>query len=99
MSDDEQVENTVHETTGDEEQFDVYLPASPALEGSGATHVAHMRGSEAAFVEVLSGFVATGSKLSEPLRSPVQEAGLERIRFALDGLGPAHVESIERLEP
>jgi hypothetical protein len=97
MTEEEHLENTAQEPTGNDELFDVYLPVSPELDGAGATHVAHMRGSEGAFVEVLSGFVATGSPLSEPLRSPVDDAGLDRIRFALEGLGPARVDSIEQL--
>ena len=65
------------------------------MDEAGATHVAHMRGNEAGFREVLAGFVATGSDLSEPLRSRI--ADVERIRFALEGLGPARVESIDEL--
>src|SRR5215218_3934006 len=61
------------------------------MDGSGATHVAHMRGNRAGFVDVLAGFVDTGSHLSEPLRLPVDD--VDRIRFSLQGLGPAHVES------
>ena len=98
MTNEEHLENTVREQGGDDESFDVHLPVSPGLDREGATHVARMRGSEAGFVEVLAGFVATGSDLSERLRSPVDEADLDRVRFMLDGLGPAHVESIERLE-
>jgi hypothetical protein len=98
MTDEEHLENTVQETGRDDESFDVYLPVSPQLDGEGATHVARMRGNEAGFVDVLAGFVASGSDLSQPLRSPVDEAGVDSIRFALEGLGPAHVESIERLE-
>jgi hypothetical protein len=91
------LENTVQQPGGDGESFDVYLPVSPDLDGDGATHVARMRGSEAGFVDVLAGFVATGSELSEPLRSPVDESDLDRVKLALDGLGLAHVESIEQL--
>ena len=99
MTNEEHLENTVHEPADDDESFDVYLPVSPpALDGEGATHVARMRGNEAGFGEVLAGFVATGSELSEPLRSKVDEADLERVKFTLDRLGTAHVESIERLE-
>ena len=98
MTNEEHLENTVRDLGGDDESFDVYLPVSPALDREGATHVARMRGSEAGFVEVLAGFVATGSDLSERLRSPVDEADLDRVRFMLDGLGPAHVELIEQLE-
>ena len=98
MTDEEHLENTVTEAGGDDESFDVFLPVSPALDGEGATHLARMRGNEAGFVEVLAGFVATGSELSAPLRSPIDDAGLDRVRFALEGLGPAHVESIELLD-
>ena len=98
MTDEEHLENTVPEPGGDDESFDVHVPVSPTRDGEGATHVARMRGNEAGFVEVLAGFVSTGSDLSEPLRSPVDEAGLDRIEFALNGLGPARVEAIERLD-
>ena len=98
MTNEEHLENTVQELGDDDESFDVYLPVSPVLDGEGATHVARMRGNEAGFVEVLAGFVATGSDLSEPLRSPVDEADLDRVKFTLEGLGAAHVESIEQLE-
>jgi hypothetical protein len=98
MTNEEHVENTVQQPGVDDESFDVFLPVSPALDGDGATHVARMRGNEAGFVEVLAGFVATGSDLSEPLRSPVDEADLDRVKLVLEGLGPAHVESIEQLE-
>jgi hypothetical protein len=94
MTDEEHLENTVFEP-GDDEPFDVYLPVTSAMDGSGATHVAHMHGNQAGFIDVLAGFVATGSELSEPLRSPVEDVG--RIRFALEGLGPARVESIDAL--
>jgi hypothetical protein len=95
MTDEEHLENTVPTLGDDDESFDVYLPATPQTDGSGATHVAHMRGNRAGFVDTLAGFVATGSDLSEPLRSPVDD--VERIRFALEGLGPAHVESIDAI--
>ena len=95
MTDGEHLENTIPEAGDDDEAFDVYVPVTPSMDGSGATHVAHMRGNRAGFVEVLAGFVATGSDLSEPLRSPAPD--VERIRFALEGLGPAHVESIDAL--
>ena len=98
MTDEEHVENTVPESGPDDESFDVYLPVAPAFDGAGATHVARMRGNEAGFVDVLAGFVATGSELSEPLRSPIDDADLDRVRFALEGLGPAHVESIDALD-
>jgi hypothetical protein len=95
MTDEEHLENTVAESGEDDESFDIYLPVTPAMDASGATHVAHMRGNEAGFIDVLAGFVATGSDLSEPLRSPVDD--VDQIRFALDGLGPARVESIDPL--
>ena len=98
MTDEEHLENTIQETGGDNQSFDVFLPASPSLDREGATHVARMRGNEPGFIEVLAGFVATGSELSEPLRSPIDDADLDRVRFALEGLGPAHVESIEALD-
>jgi hypothetical protein len=95
MTDEEHLENTVPEPGDDDEAFDVYLPVTPAMDESGATHVAHMRGNQAGFLDVLAGFVATGSDLSEPLRSPVDD--VDRVRFALDGIGPARVESIDAL--
>jgi hypothetical protein len=98
MTNKEHLENTVQEPGTNGEPFDLLLPVSSARDGEGATHVARMRGDEAGFVEVLAGFVATGSDLSEPLRSPVDEADLDRVKFVLDGLGQAHVESIEQLE-
>jgi hypothetical protein len=98
MVNEEHLENTVQEVGDDDESFDVYLPVSPHLDGDGATHVARMRRNEASFVDVLAGFVATGSDLSESLRSPVDEADLERVKFTLEGLAAARVESIERLE-
>jgi hypothetical protein len=95
MTDEEHLENTVPEAGEDDESFDIYLPVTPTMGASGATHVAHMRGNEAGFIDVLAGFVATGSDLSEPLRSPVDDT--EQLRFALEGLGPARVESIDPL--
>jgi len=95
MTDEEHLENTVAEPGDDDEPFDVFLPVTPQMDGSGATHVAHMRGNRAGFVDVLAGFVDTGSHLSEPLRLPVDD--VDRIRFSLQGLGPAHVESIDTL--
>jgi hypothetical protein len=68
---------------------------TPALDASGVTHVAHLRGNEAGFIDVLVGFVPTESELSEPLRSPFDD--VDQIRFALEGLGRAHVESIDAL--
>lgn len=94
--DDEHLESTVDAgQTSDDEPFDVYLPVTPQMDGDGATHVAHMRGDEDACLEVLAGFVATGSDLSEPLRPPIGD--LDQVRFALEGLGPARVESIDAL--
>ena len=98
MINEEGLDTTTEELGGDDESFDVYLPVSPALDGEGATHVARMRGSEASFIEVLAGFVSTGSALSEPLRSPVDAADLDRVKFTLEGLGAAQVESIEQLD-
>ena len=98
MTNEDDLENKAQNLGGDDESFDVYLPVSPALDGEGATHVARMRGNEAGFVEVLTGFVATGSELSAPLRSPVDEGDVDRVKSTLEGLGAAHVESIEQLE-
>ena len=98
MTNEEHLENTVQEPGAGGEPFDVLLPVSSARDSEGATHVARMRGDEAGFVEVLAGFVATGSDLSEPLRSPVDDADLDRVKFVLEGLGQAHVESIEQLQ-
>jgi hypothetical protein len=39
--------------------------------------------------------VRTGSPASAPLRSAVADSTLEELKFALNGLGPARVESIE----
>ena len=95
MSDEEQLETTTPTTGDDNEAFDVFLPVSPTLQSEGATHIARMGGNRAGFMDVLAGFVATGSPLSEPLRSPVDDTSLDKIKQALEGLGPAHVESIE----
>src|SRR4051812_11919136 len=95
MTDEEHLENTVQEVGDQDASFDVFLPVTPAMGPDGATHVAHMRGDEAAFLDVLAGFVATGSDLSAPLREPVSDADLDQVRLALEGLGPARVESIE----
>ncbi len=95
MTDEEHLENTVAEPGEDDETFDVFLPYDADADRDTATHVAHMRGNEAGFLDVLAGFVATGSPLSEPLRSPSDD--LEKITLALDGLGPATVESVETL--
>ena len=69
ISNEEHLENTVAEP-GDDERFDVHLPVSTAMDDSDATHVAHMRGNRASFVEVLAGFVATRSELSERFDHP-----------------------------
>ena len=95
MSDD--VLNTTPEIGDDDESFDVPLPVNEAVDGAGATHVAHMRGNRAAYIDVLAEFVRTGSDLSAPLREPIDDAALERVQFALEGIGPGSVESIERL--
>jgi hypothetical protein len=96
MTDEEHLENTAGGTDGHEEQsFDVFLPLTETMDGNGATHVAHLRGDRDAYLDVLAGFVATGSDLSEPLRSPIGD--LDDVRFALDGLGPARVESVDLL--
>jgi len=94
MSDD--FVHTTPEIGDDDEAFDIGLPVNEAVDGEGATHVAHMRGNRTAFVDVLAEFVRTGSDLSAPLREPVSDDALDRVQFALDGLGPAVVESIER---
>ena len=96
MSDEEHYENTVPVVGDDDEQFDIYLPVTLAMDGAGATHVVHMRGNKAGFVEVLSGFVQTGSDLSEPLRTPADHDD-DQIRLALTGLGPAEFQSIDQL--
>ena len=87
--------NTTPEIGGRDEAFDVSLPVTGEVEGEG-THVAPMRGNRAAYVDVLAEFVRTGSDLSAPLRSPIDDASLDSVRFALEGIGPAVVESIER---
>ena len=88
--------NTTPEIGDDDEAFDVDLPVTDAVDGEGATHVAHMRGNRNAFIDILAEFVRTRSELSAPLRSPVDDASLDAVRLALEGLGPATVESIER---
>src|SRR5688572_13615036 len=95
MADD--ILNTTPEIGDDDESFDVTLPVTEAVDDAGATHVAHMRGNQAAFVDVLAEFVRTGSDLSQPLRTPIDDASLDHVRFALEGLGPARVVSIEPL--
>jgi hypothetical protein len=97
VTNEEHLENTVHDLADDDESFDIYLPVSPGLDGQGATHVARMRGNEAGYVDVLSGFVATASDLSEPLRLPINNADLDRVKLMLEGLGGANVEAIEQL--
>ena len=89
--------NTTPEIGSIDEAFDIYLPVSDSVDAEGATHVAHMRGNEAAYVDVLAEFVRTGSDASAPLRTAVDADSLDDVRFALNGLGPAEVESIERL--
>jgi hypothetical protein len=76
-----------------EEPFDVYLPVNERVDDTGATHVAHMRGSQNAFVDVLAEFVRTGAELSAPLREPITDE--RRVVDALESIGPARVESIE----
>jgi hypothetical protein len=95
VTNEEHLENTVAETGDDDASFDLYLPVNDSMDEAGATHVAHMRGNENGFRDVLAGFVATGSDLSEPLRRPVDHQDLDRVRSALEGLGPARVEAIE----
>jgi hypothetical protein len=94
---DEDMVNTTPELGDHDESFDISLPVTDAVDDAGATHVAHMRGNQAAFVDVLAEFVRTGSELSEPLRTPIDDASLDQVRFALEGLGPATVVSIEPL--
>jgi hypothetical protein len=89
--------NTTPEIGDSDESFDVPLPVTDAVDGEGATHVAHMRGNQAAYIDVLAEFVRTGSDLSAPLRSSIDDTALDDVRFALEGIGPARVESIERL--
>ena len=88
--------NTTPEIGDDDEAFDVALPVTDTVDESEGTHVAHIRGNRAAYVDVLAEFVQTGSDLSAPLRSPIDDGSLDQVRFALEGLGPAVVESIER---
>ena len=92
----EDVPNTTPEIGDSDESFDIGLPVSDTVDDAGATHVAHMRGNRSAFVDVLAEFVRTGSDLSAPLREPVSDDAIDRVRLALEGLGPAVVESIER---
>jgi hypothetical protein len=95
VTSDEHLENTVSRSADDDAGFDVYLPVNASMDETGATHVAHMRGDENGFRDVLAGFVATGSDLSAPLRQPVTATGLDSLRRALEGLGPARLEDIE----
>ena len=93
----DEVLNTTPELGDSDEAFDVPLPVTDTVDGAGATHVAHMRGNRAAFIDVLAEFVRTGAPLSAPLRSAIDDTALDDVRFALEGLGPATVESIERI--
>jgi hypothetical protein len=88
--------NAVPESSDTDEAFDVYLPFDPDNDPAGATHVAHTRGSRDEFLDLLAGFVDTGSDLSAPLRERGTRTP-DRMRFALEGLGPARVESVEEL--
>lgn len=97
MTDEEHLENTVPTAGDDDEPFDVFLPVNSRQNADGATHVAHMRGNQLEFADVLAAFVSTGSDLSEPLRLPVDNSDLDAVRFSLQGLGPARVESIDPL--
>jgi hypothetical protein len=97
MTHEEHLENTVPVTGDGGEPFDIYLPVTSKMDGDGATHVAHMHGNRTEFAEVVAGFVATGSDLSAPLRGPIDDTDLDAVRFALQGLGPARVDSIDRL--
>ena len=95
MTSEEHLENTVSESGEDDVAFDVYLPVNASMDETSATHVAHMRGNENGYRDVLAGFVASGSDLSAPLRQPVTDADLDPVRLALEGLGPARLEDIE----
>ena len=94
---DEDMANTTPAAGDANESFEVYLPVSEQMDGQGATHVARMRGNEAEYTDVLAEFVRTGSPASAPLRSAVADSTLEELTFALNGLGPARVESIDAL--
>ena len=91
----EYLDNTTPASGDIDESFEVYLPVAQQMDGQGATHVAHMRGNEAEYTDVLAEFVRTGSDASAPLRAPVADSTVEEIKFALNGLGPARVESID----
>jgi hypothetical protein len=93
MADD--MSNTTPEVGRSDETFEVFLPVTDSMDEDGTTHVATMRGDEVAFVDVLAEFVRTGSPASAPLREPVAATSLDDVRFALNGLGPAEVVSIE----
>ena len=95
MTSEEHLENTISEAGDDDAAFDVYLPVNDLMDETSATHVAHVRGNENGFRDVLAGFVASGSDLSTPLRQPVVDADLDPVRLALEGLGPARLEDIE----
>jgi hypothetical protein len=95
VTSEEHLENTVSESGDDDAAFDVYLPVNDSMDETSATHIAHMRGNENGFRDVLAGFVASGSDLSAPLRQPVADADLDPLRLALEGLGPARLEDIE----
>jgi hypothetical protein len=95
VTSEEHLENTVSESGEDDAAFDVYLPVNDSMDETSATHVAHMRGNENGFRDVLAGFVASGSELSAPLRQPITDTDLDSVRLALEGLGPARLEDIE----
>jgi len=88
--------HTVPESGDTDETFAVSLPFDADDDSAGATHVTHMRGNRDAFLDILAGFVNTGCDLSAPLRQPAENSA-DRITFALEGLGVAHVDSIEEL--
>ena len=91
-------DDSLNTTASDrDDPFDIRLPRTDSGGDANATHVAHMLGDETTFVDVLTEFVRTGSPLSEPLRSPIDDSTLDRVRLALEGLGPAKVASIEPL--
>jgi hypothetical protein len=95
-NDSERWANTVPGSGDADETFEVYLPFDPDNDPAGATHVAHMRGNRDEFLDLLAGFVETGSDLSAPLRERGASTP-DKMRFALEGLGPARVESLEEL--
>jgi hypothetical protein len=65
------VANRVPESGGPEEAFDVDLPFDPSDD---AGRVAHVRGNRDAFLDIVAGFVRTGSELSAPLREPANHS-------------------------